>query len=169
MIRQDAEAREAFLTTLDWLIAVSARYSSPIEFGLVHISLGNNNELGEAYGAQDAAKQLVALTQALKKSFRKTDMVARNGTDYWIIVPFSSATEKINDKVREILHSSAHVGLHVVDHGTSVFALSSLLKELDKTVIELTALQLLEHLKTNKQIYAKHVFDVPAFTTSIAR
>ena len=162
MIRQDAEARTVFLSTLDWLVAVSTRYSSPIEFGLVHISFGNRNELGETYGAQDAARQLAELTYSLKKAFRRTDMVARNGTDYWIIVPFASATEKISEKVFEILQSAKHNGLLVVDRGTSIFTLSALLKELDKSIKDLPALKLLAHLKENNKIYAQHVIEVPA-------
>ena len=162
MIRQDMEARTTFLTTFDWLIAVTNRYASPIEFGLVHISFGTQNELGEAYGAQDAAKQLAQLTNTLINAFRKTDLVARTGTDYWIIVPYSPATETILDKVVGILESAEHDGLHVVDRKASIFTLSSLLKELEKNVAGLPALDMLAYLKENRKTLAKHMFILPS-------
>ena len=162
MIRQDAEARTVFLATLDWLVAVAKRYASPIEFGLVYIAFGNKNELGETYGAQDAVRQLAELTHALQQTFRKTDMVARNGTDYWIIVPFAPATERIHEKVIEILRSAEHNGLLVVERKTCIFTLSRLLTELDKSVTDFGALRLLEHLKENRHSYAQHLLEIPA-------
>lgn len=166
MIRQDAEVQKVFLSTLEWLIAVTNRYYSPIEFGLVHISFGHQHDLGEAYGAVDAIWQLVKFTSTFKKAFRKTDLVARIGIDYWIIVPYTPASEGIYEKVLGTLKLAEHEGLQVVERRTSIFTLSILLKKLEKSLTELSALEFLEHLKENRETYAKHTFVLPAASRS---
>lgn len=162
MFRQDIEARNAFLLTFEWLVAVMERYTCPIEFGLVHIAYGEKNELGEAYGAQEAIRQLAAVTLSLKKAFRKTDLVARNGADFWIIVPYTSATEKIYDKVLKILQDASHDDLHIVDCKIAIFSLPTKLTELQKSPAELTSLEFLAHLKDHEHVYAHHTFRLPA-------
>lgn len=162
MIRQDAEVQRVFVSTLDWLIAVTNRYYSPLEFGLVHISFGNQHDLGEAYGAVDAIWQLVKFTSTFKRAFRKTDLVARIGIDYWIIVPYTPASEGIYEKVLGILKLAEHEGLQVVERKTSIFTLSTLLKKMDKKLTQLSTLEFLEHLKDNREKYAKHMFVLPS-------
>lgn len=157
MISEDIEARNNFLATLEWLMAVTVRYACPVEFGLIHIEYGGNNELGEVYGAQEAVKQLAEVTHHLKKTFRKTDLVARNGSDFWVIVPYAPPTEKLYDKVVEILGDVEHEGLLVVDPEISIFDLTDNMAELDKQFKELNALAFLEHLKENKKSFAKHM------------
>ena len=167
MIRKDADERMCFLSTLEWLMAVTVRYGSPVQFGLVHIACGHKNQLGEAYGAQEAAHQLVAVIDSLKKAFRKTDLVARNGSDLWVIVPFTPSTEKLHDKVIEILESAKHDGLNVVDREVSIFNLTNHLSELDKQIKEFNALSLLEYLEENKKTLAQYTFELsssPALT-----
>lgn len=162
MIRDDADVQKVFLSTLEWLIAVTNRYYSPLEFGLVHISFGDQHDLGEAYGALDAIWQLVKFTSTFKKAFRKTDLVARIGIDYWIIVPYTPASEGIYEKVLGILKMADHEGLQVVERRTSIFTLSLLLKKIDKSLTELSALELLAYLKEHREDYAKHMFVLPA-------
>jgi hypothetical protein len=166
MIRQDAEVQKVFVSTLDWLIAVTNRYYSPLEFGLVHISFGNQHDLGEAYGAVDAIWQLVKFTATFKRAFRKTDLVARIGIDYWIIVPYTPASEGIYEKVLGILKLAEHEGLQVVERKTSIFTLSTLLKKMDKKLTQLSTLEFLEHLKDNREKYAKHMFVLPSAPVS---
>jgi hypothetical protein len=166
MIRQDAEVQKVFVSTLDWLIAVTNRYYSPLEFGLVHISFGNQHDLGEAYGAVDAIWQLVKFTSTFKRAFRKTDLVARIGIDYWIIVPYTPASEGIYEKVLGILKLAEHEGLQVVERKTSIFTLSTLLKKMDKKLTQLSTLEFLEHLKDNREKYAKHMFVLPSAPVS---
>ncbi len=162
MILKDLEAKAHFVHTLEWIMAVIHRYSSPIQFGLVHITHGNGNEIGEKYGAQDAVRQLVAVTDSLRNAFRKTDLVARDGSDFWVIVPYTPATEKIYDKVVSILQNADHDGLRIVDRETSIFSLPMNLSELTKEPSKLTALEFLTHLKENKHTYASHHFRLPS-------
>lgn len=162
MILRDLEAKEHFVRTLEWIMAVIHRYASPIQFGLVHISHGNGNEISEAYGAQGAVRQLVAMTESLRNAFRKTDLVARDGSDFWVIVPYTPATEKIYDKVVKILQDADHDGLNIVDRETTIFSLPMDLTKLGKEPNQLTALEFLTHLKENKQSYASHHFRLPS-------
>ncbi len=160
MLRDDIDARSGFLMTLDWLLAVMERYPSPLEFVLVHIAYGNKNELGEAYGAQEAVNQLANVTRSLKKTFRKADMSARNGTDFWIIVPYTPATEKIYDKVLGIFNDAKHDNLDIVDRETSIFSLTMLIEK--KVHTRMNVVEFLDHLKQNRQDYATHSFRLPS-------
>lgn len=158
MIIEDLEIRRSFMDTLEWLLALSLRYDSPIQFGLVHIDFGDRNELGEAYGAQEAAKELAELTGHLKSVFRKTDLIARNGTDFWMILPYTPATEKLYDKVIETLGAVDHDGLKVVNPEISVFDLPEHLSALQQQIETLGAPELLAYLKANRQSLARHTF-----------
>lgn len=166
MVREDADVQKVFLSTLEWLIAVTNRYYSPLEFGLVHISFGDQHDLGETYGALDAIWKLVKFTSTFKNAFRKTDLVARLGIDYWVIVPYTPASEGIYEKVLEILQLAEHEGLQIVERRISIFTLSTLLKGLDMNLTALTTLELLVHLKENQDLYAKHTFVLPSVSAS---
>lgn len=158
MMIEDIEARSNFLATLEWLMAVAVRYNCPIELGLIHIEYGHKNELGEAYGAQDAVNQLAEVTQHLRKVFRKTDLVGRNGSNFWVIVPYTPSSEKLSDKVKEILGGIEHEGLRVVNPEISVFNLTDHMAGLDKRQKEFSSIDFLEHLKANKESLAEHTF-----------
>jgi GGDEF domain-containing protein len=159
MIREDIEARNAFLFTLEWLLAVTERYASPIEFGLAHIAYGNRQVLGDTYGAEEAVRQLIEVSRSLRQVFRKTDLVARDGTDLWILTPYTPATERISDKIMEIMEMASHHGLHVVDRDISIFSLpmADARQEANADI-----LQFLMHLKENRDIYTRHNIRLPA-------
>lgn len=158
MVTEDIESRSSFLAALEWLMAVTVRYDCPIEFSLIHIEYGDKNQLGEAYGAQEAVQQLDEMRLHLKSVFRKTDMVARNGSDFWVVVPCTPSTEKLQDKVREILGGAEHEGLRIVNPEISIFNVSDQRADLEKQFKDLNALALLEYLKANKKILAEHTF-----------
>lgn len=162
MIYKDIEAKAHFVHTLEWITAVMHRYSFPIQFDVVHIAHGNGNELGEKYGAQEAFRQLVAVTNSLRDTFTETDLVARDGSDLWVIVPYMPTTERIYDKVVKILQDSVHDGLCIVEREISIFSLPMHLTELGKDSSKLTALEFLSHLKENRQRYANHRFSLPS-------
>ncbi len=160
LILNDIESRRAFLFTLEWLLALMERYSSPLKFGLVHIEFGSNHELGEAVGVHEAFKQLASLTASLTNTFRKTDIIARDVTDFWVIVPYTTDVEKINDKILRIFQTAKHQGLNVVDREISIFELP--LTSTKTQNIPTHALEFLEYLKENKQHFASHVFRLSA-------
>ncbi len=156
----DIESRRAFAFTLEWLLAIMKRYSSPLQFGLVHIDYGSNNELAETLGMREVFKQLASLTVSLKSAFRKTDIVTREVTDFWVIVPYIAENEKLYDKIVGILHDAKHKGLNIVDREISIFLMPLLPATAENAPEE--ALKFLEYLKENKQLLASHVFMLTA-------
>lgn len=162
MKNNDVQAREIFLNTLDWLLPVVARYTENFNFALVKIAFGHGNELGETYGAPEASKQLVAMTADLQKSFRKTDLIARNGTDFWVIFPYTPFSENIYEKIVTVMEDAHHDGLNIVDREIAIFT-SPFDLSLAQTP-EFSALALLEYLKQHQQKLASHVFRFSAKT-----
>jgi hypothetical protein len=51
--------------------------------------------LGETYGVRKPDE----ISHTLRKAFRKTDLVARDWADFWILVPFTPAKEKLVGKI----------------------------------------------------------------------
>lgn len=124
MVVEDIEIREKFLHTLDWLLAVLARRAdSTPQFCLARVSYGSAQQIGAAFGAADAVKRLIDVTVSLRKSMRRTDLIARDGVDLWILTPYTPATEIITRKLKEVVDASAHKGLGVVDRDIEVFFL----------------------------------------------
>ena len=157
----DIEARDKFLFTLDWLLAVTRRSSGSFRFGLAHIGYENPKLLGETYGAKVASEQLDDVSHSLRKAFRKTDLVARNGSDFWIIVPFSPDVETINDKIRQISEMARLAGLQIVDRDIAFFVLPLNNLPLGE---EYDVLEFLEHLKKNHVSLATREVVIPAST-----
>jgi PleD family two-component response regulator len=160
LIKKEIEARRVFLFTLEWLLALLNRYASSIQFDLVHIELGSDHELGEAFGAQEAFKQLALLTTSLNNDFRKTDIMTRHVTDYWIIVPYDSNREQIQTKIIDIFQAAKHKDLNIINREISIFSLplasSAAITNLS------SATEFLEYLKANKKELATKKFTLSA-------
>lgn len=159
MSHEDLEARERFLFTLEWLLAVTKRHSGGMQFGLAHINFETPKILGETYGAQIAAQKLDEISHSLRKVFRKTDLVARNGTDFWILVPFTPAEEKLVDKIKYIIETASQSGLQIVERDISIFLLPNDAAELDANS---SALEFLAYLKKNHIALASNELSLPA-------
>lgn len=162
MKNNDVQAREIFLNTLDWLLPVVARYTENFNFALVKIAFGHGNELGNAYGAPEATKQLIAVTVDLQKSFRKTDLIARNGTDFWVIFPYTPFTENIYEKIVTVMEGAHHEGLNIVDREIAIFTSPFHLNQ--QQIPQLSAMELLDYLKLHQHQFASHVFKFNATT-----
>src|ERR1035437_1552937 len=158
MSHQDHELREKFLYTLEWLLAVTKRYSSHVRFSLIHIDFVNPRVLGDTYGAQEASKKLDEVLHCLRKSFRKTDLVARDGVDFWVLVPYTAADGRLAEKVRDIIEIASRSGLQLVERDISIFSLP-----LNKHGLEqnCSATEFLAHLKKNHIALANHVISLP--------
>lgn len=159
MSSEDIEAREKFLFTLEWLLAVTRRHAGGLQFGLAHINYETPKVLGEAYGAQRASAKLDEVSRSLRKAFRKTDLVARDGADFWILVPFTPAEEKLVDKIKYITDTAAQGGLTIVERDISIFSLPNLAAGLDG---DFSALEFLNYLKQNHIRLASHEVSLPA-------
>lgn len=158
MSQQDHELREKFLFTLEWLLAVTERYTDHVQFGLIHIDFVNPRVLGDAYGAQEASKKLDEVLHCLSKSFRKTDLVTRDGVDFWILVPYTAADGRLAEKVKDIIEIASQSGLHLVERDISIFSLPLNKGELEKNC---SATEFLAHLKKNHIALANHVISLP--------
>ncbi len=160
MVNHDAKSREFFINTLDWLSLVVNRYADNFNFALVKIAFGHGNELGEAYGAPEASKQLVAMTADLQKAFRKTDLVCRNGSDFWVIFPYTPFSENIYEKILGVIQEAHHNGLNIVDREIAIFTLPFDTSKQENP--NLSAVELLDYLKTHQEQFASHVFKLSA-------
>lgn len=153
--QKDINTREHFLSTLAWLLTVVDRYAEQFNFALVKIAYGQDNELGDAYGAQDASQHLSEVTQALSQVFRKSDLITRNGSDVWIIFPYTPFSENIYQKIREVIDSADHEALHIVNRKIAIF--TSPFKNSD-ALPKHSALETLDYLKANQTAMADHTF-----------
>ncbi len=159
MSHEDIEAREKFLFTLEWLLAVTKRHTGGMQFGLAHINYETPKVLGETFGAQRAAQKLDDVSHSLRRSFRKSDLVARDGADFWILVPFAPAEEKLVDKIRYIIDTASQGGLQIVERDISIFLLPNDAAEVDAST---SATEFLTYLKKNHITLARHELSLPA-------
>ena len=148
-MQEDIDALDRFMITLEWLMALQERNPSALHFGLVHVCFHNKESLGQAYGARDASQMLADLARQLRQSFRKTDLVAREGTDFWILVPYTSPNT-VTEKVSKLVELASDNGLDIVDRDVAVFTLPD--PDVLGNMAFDTAPELLAHLKLNRQI-----------------
>lgn len=121
-MKDDTAAWEKFLYVLEWVLAVQMRYASNLRHSLVCIDFHDQKKLGDTYGAKDALQMLVDLAGQLRSSLRKTDLVARNGTTIWVMIPFVTP-ESVLSKVSQIVEIAAGNGLDIVDRDISIYSI----------------------------------------------
>ncbi len=148
---EDIDARDKFLFTLEWLLEITKRYSGRMRFGLAHISSESLRVMGNTYGAQSASLKLDEISHSLRSAFRKTDLVARDGADFWILVPYTPPSEQLLDKVKYIAETASHCGLEIMENDISIFSLPNSKSHVD---FECSATQFLNYLKQNRQTLA---------------
>jgi GGDEF domain-containing protein len=159
MSHQDFDTREKFLFTLEWLLAVTRRHTGGLQFGLAHINYETSKILGETYGAQKASQKLDEVSHSLRNAFRKSDLVVRDGVDFWILLPFAPTEEKLVDKIKYIIDTASQGGLQIVERDISIFLLPINAVDLDKNS---TALEFLTYLKKNHITLASQELSLPA-------
>lgn len=153
MSTEDIVARENFLFTLEWLLAVTKRYPSQLQFALAHIDFQDPKILGETFGAQMASQKLDDVLHSLRKAFRKTDLVARIGVDFWILVPYTPANENLVEKIKYIVDTASQSGLQIVERDISIFSLPI---EVTGPIQDNSTLEFLSYLKKNHTPLAQH-------------
>lgn len=152
----DIQICSRFIDTLDWICQVLIRHSEDFNVALVRIAYGDDNRLGEAYGAPEALRQLSSLTHDLQRTFRRSDLVGREGTDFWILFPYTRVTDNVYDKLLDVIQSAEHTSLNIVDREIAIFELPMIF---DKALVKPdSGHALLHHLKTNQAELASHVF-----------
>jgi len=159
MSQANIELREKFLYTLDWLLAVTKRYAPHVQLSLVNITFSTPALLGDTFGAQEAAHKLDEILNCMKQAFRKTDLVARDGVDFWVLVPFTPASEQLADKTREIISIASQNNFEIIERDISVFSLPFNAHELNP---DCSATEFLAYLKKNHIRLASHAVVLPA-------
>ena len=144
--KEDIASHEKFLYTLEWLLAMIRRYSASLQFGLAHINYEDPHILGEAYGAREASQKLDEVLHKLRKDFRKTDLLTRNGTDIWILVPYAPNEEKLADKIAYIVDKASQSGLDIVERDLSIFSFPD---DSMQSCSDCPAQEFLDYLKQN--------------------
>jgi len=151
-MNEDHEARERFLITLDWLLALNERYDNAVQYGLLHVCFHDKQVLGDAYGAQHAIQLLTGLAARLRKAFRKTDLVARDGTEFWILIPYTEP-QTVIDKVTQLVDMASQSGLDVVERDLAFFTVGGDHDTpMPSTPQPMTSLQYLDELRKRRQI-----------------
>lgn len=148
-MKHDAAAWEKLLYVLEWILAVKVRHPDNLHFSLAYIGFGDKTILGNVYGANQAFQMLVDLARDLRAVLRKTDIVARNGTDFWVLIPHAAA-ESVVPKVARIVEVAAENGLDVVDRDISIFALPHI--DILKDNGLHSPLLFLEYVKSNRAV-----------------
>ncbi len=151
-MQEDIVARDRFMFTLEWLMALFDRNPTALRCGLIHVCFYNKESLGNAYGAKNAMDMLCQLSRKLRSTFRKTDLVARNGTDFWILVPYTSP-ESVTEKVKQFVEVASGNGFDIVERDIAIFDLPN--PELLSNKSLSTATALLEHLKSTRKVAAR--------------
>ena len=94
----------------------------------------------------------------MRRAFRKTDLVARDGEDFWILTPYTPVTDKLSDKAMHITRIASKNGLEFVERDISIFSLTDVVA-LGK---DRNASQFLLHLKNHHIPLARSERILPA-------
>jgi hypothetical protein len=148
-MQDDINALERFNVTIEWLIALHERYPQVLQYSLIHICFHDRQRLGDIYGAKEAASMLMGLARELRKTFRRTDLVARDGLDFWILAPCTTP-DTVAEKVTTLVEAASDYGLDVVDRDIAVFTMPEYLVPGSMSFEK--AADFLAHLKSNRSI-----------------
>ncbi|MBL0167295.1 MAG: diguanylate cyclase [Propionivibrio sp.] len=148
-MQEEIDAHDRFMITLEWLMALHERNPEALNFGLINVCFHNRESLGNTYGAKQALDMLCQLAKQLRQAFRKTDLVAREGNDFWILVPYTSP-QSVTERVTQLVELASDNGLDIVDRDLAVFNIPN--PELLGNTALMTPVRLLEYLKNNRQI-----------------
>jgi GGDEF domain-containing protein len=153
-MQEDIEARDHFMFVLDWLLAVHERHpAKALDFSLLHVCFHDQQKLGQVYGAPEAYHMLAELSGKLRHAFRRTDLVARNGSDFWILAPCTTP-ETLREKINMLVEISVADGLNIVDRDVTVFSPSDLIRP-DQAPLS-SAAAFLDYLKKDCRAIACH-------------
>jgi hypothetical protein len=112
--------RDRFLILLEWMLALEQRHSDALEPGLVHIAYDAVDVRDLTYGASDAASKLTEVLICLQQVFRGTDLITREGMNFWILAPFTQI-DPVMEKVRKVLTTAPQSGLAIAHSNVKVY------------------------------------------------
>lgn len=127
MVLNDMHARERFFFHLEWLLALEHRYSHILQSGLICIAYDGRDVMDSTYDAGDAVLKLCEVMDCLKQAFRTTDLIARDGLNFWILTPFTQS-DPVIEKVKQVIKTAPENGLEIVKSDIQIFLLRDHLK-----------------------------------------
>ena len=122
MVLDDLTAHDRFLVMLEWILALERRHADVLQPGLVHIKYDPQDIRDLTFGASDAAQKLSEVADCLTHSFRGTDLIAREGMDFWILTPFTQI-DPVVEKVREVISTAPQNGLGIAHSNVRIYLL----------------------------------------------
>ncbi len=104
---------DQFVVVLDWVISQrpDSAYS---RFGMFRIAFENPEILGHTFGASEAVRRLNQFGSILASTVRRTDLVARDHSVFWVLTPECNS-EILGNRIREILIKVEEIELDVVN------------------------------------------------------
>ncbi|MDD5031025.1 MAG: hypothetical protein PHH58_16275 [Rhodoferax sp.] len=128
MVLDDIHSRDLFLSQLDWLLALEQRYENIMQAGLVHVTYNTRDVQNLTFDARDTAIRLGEVLVCLKKAFRSTDLMTREGMSFWILTPFTQL-DPVADKVRHVLKYAPENGLAIASSQIRIYLLRDHVKK----------------------------------------
>ena len=122
MFAEDITAQDKFKVMLEWMLALEKRHADALQPGLVHIKYDEADIRDLTFGASDAAHKLNEVMECLRRAFRTTDIIAREGMGFWILSPFTQI-DPIMEKVQNVIRTAPQNGLGIAHSNVRVFLL----------------------------------------------
>lgn len=127
MVLDDLYAKERALFHLEWLLHVERRHDNVLQSALVHIALNPEDVRRMSFGAGDAAEKLGEVLTCLQTACRSTDVMMREGMDFWIITAFAQL-EPLTEKLKAIMATAPQNGLEIAQNSIRVYLLRDFIK-----------------------------------------
>ena len=127
MILDDLNAREKFLFVLGWEMALGARHLDTKQPALVYIHYDPAEIRELTLDASDTALKLGEIMDCLRQAFRTTDLIARDGTSFWILAPYAHS-DSVMGKVNQVIRTAPNNGLAIAHSNVRVFLLDDYIR-----------------------------------------
>lgn len=122
MFAEDITAQDKFKVMLEWMLALEKRHADALQPGLIHIKYDEADIRDLTFGASDAAHKLNEVMDCLRRAFRTTDIIAREGMGFWILSPFTQI-DPIMEKVQNVIRTAPQNGLGIAQSNVRVYLL----------------------------------------------
>lgn len=122
MVLDDLTAHDKFMVLLEWMMALEARHADALQPSLVYIKYDEKDIRDLTFGASDAAQKLSEVQDCLRRAFRTTDLIARDGMGFWILTPFSQV-DPVMEKVTAVIRTAPQNGLGIAQSNVRIFSL----------------------------------------------
>ncbi len=122
MVLDDFNERDKFFYMLEWMLALELRHSNTLQPGLVRVAYDQTSVFSLTYDAADTAEKLGEVLACLQQAFRNTDIIARDGLNFWILTPFTQA-DPVLDKIRHVIQTAPQNGLAIAQSNIDIFLL----------------------------------------------